>query len=56
MKQNENAGIYMENEDMENNATQKIALHAPNLINICIDSNEGGTMAGRLYHCYKESV
>lgn len=40
---------------MEQNKEVQIALHAPNLINICIDENKDGEMAGRLYHCYDEN-
>lgn len=39
---------------MEKSVKHKIALHAPNLVNICIDANENGIMSGRLYHCYAE--
>lgn len=29
-----------------------IALHAPNIINICIDEYTNGELSGRIYHCY----
>lgn len=32
----------------------QVALHAPNIVNICIDESKNGEMAGRLYHCYEE--
>lgn len=31
-----------------------VPLHAPNLINICVDENVDGEMAGRIYHCYDD--
>lgn len=33
-----------------------IALHAPNIVNVCIDSNDFGEIAGRIYHCYAEEA
>lgn len=32
-----------------------VPLHAPNIINVCVDENVDGEMAGRIYHCYDES-
>lgn len=32
-----------------------IALHTPNLINICIDEDINGELTGRIYHCYAEN-
>lgn len=29
---------------------------APNLVNICIDTNQQGEAVGRLYHCYKKEA
>ena len=34
----------------------KIALHAPNLINVCVDDNRDGIISGRLFHCYSENA
>lgn len=31
------------------------ALHAPNIVNICIDGYDNGEMAGRIYHCYDKN-
>lgn len=31
-----------------------IALHAPNIVNICVDEDKNGELSGRLYHCYDE--
>ena len=33
----------------------QIALHAPNIVNICIDECRNGEVAGCLYHCYDEN-
>ena len=41
---------------MENNQRLQIALHAPNLINICVDDMDSEVISGRLYHCYKEEA
>lgn len=40
---------------MEEKQVQRISTSAPNLINICIDKNEGENLTGRLYHCYDEN-
>lgn len=31
-----------------------VPLHAPNIINVCVDESVDGEMAGRIYHCYDE--
>ncbi|NCB94652.1 MAG: hypothetical protein EOM40_19195 [Clostridia bacterium] len=41
---------------MEENIKGHIALHAPNLVNICIDRYDGGEASGRIYHCYDEDA
>ena len=41
---------------MSNNEGLHIALHAPNLINICVDDNKGEVLSGRLFHCYTEEA
>lgn len=41
---------------MNNSEIVKIALHAPNLINICVDNNSNGTVSGRIYHCFTEEA
>lgn len=41
---------------MSNNVGLQIALHAPNLINICIDDNQNDVVSGRLFHCYTEEA
>ena len=41
---------------MNGNANLQIALHAPNLINICIDENEKDVLSGRIYHCFTEAA
>ena len=38
------------------NMNLQIALHAPNLINICIDDNVDGLISGRIYHCFTEQA
>jgi hypothetical protein len=40
--------------DMNNREKRHIALHAPNLMNICVDRYESGNPSGRLYHRYAE--
>lgn len=37
---------------MTHNEHYNIALHAPNITNICIDEYDNGEISGRLYHCY----
>ncbi len=39
---------------MGNSQGLHIALHAPNLMNICVDSMNNEVVSGRLYHCYNE--
>ena len=29
-----------------------IPLHAPNIVNVCVDKDDHGEIAGRIYHCY----
>ena len=41
---------------MSNNAGLQIALHAPNLINICVDNVRDGIISGRMFHCYTEEA
>ncbi len=39
---------------MEQKPQYRVNISAPNLINICVDENDNGELAGRLYHCYEE--
>ena len=39
---------------MGNSQGLHIALHAPNLMNVCVDSMNNEVVSGRLYHCYNE--
>lgn len=41
---------------MSNIADLQIALHAPNLINICIDDIRNEVISGRLFHCYTKEA
>lgn len=34
----------------------QIALHAPNLVNVCIDGKKDGVYYGRLYHCFSKEA
>lgn len=40
---------------MEPRSELKIALHAPNLVNVCIDKDDNGELGGRIYHCYDKN-
>lgn len=37
---------------MNNNQQYRRNISAPNLLNICVDSNHNGEVRGRVYHCY----
>lgn len=39
---------------MKENVASHIALHAPNLVNVCVDKFADEKISGRLYHCYTE--
>lgn len=39
---------------MGQNVEIKMALHTPNLVNICVDKYDCSEIAGRIYHCYDE--
>lgn len=41
-----------EKKDKKENQGSRIRLSAPDLVNICIDRNEGGEISGRIYHCW----
>lgn len=37
---------------MERKQDGRTVISAPNLINICVDKNDGGELSGRIYHCF----
>lgn len=39
---------------MSQNKEVHVPLHAPNIVNICVDESVNGEMKGRIYHCYDE--
>lgn len=39
---------------MDQSERRHIAMHAPNIVNICVDKYNDGEISGRIYHCYKK--
>ncbi|MDD2978645.1 MAG: hypothetical protein PHN80_01600 [Hespellia sp.] len=39
---------------MEQNDNRHTALHAPNILSVCIDAYDAGEASGRIFHCYNE--
>lgn len=37
---------------MDQDKKRHIALHAPNIVSVCVDGYENGEPSGRIYHCY----
>lgn len=48
-------GQEMERDSMSQKKITHVPLHAPNIMNVCIDKNTEGEMTGRIYHCYDQS-
>lgn len=47
-------GRETERDSMSQKKKMHVPLHAPNIMNVCIDDSTEGEMTGRIYHCYDQ--